>query len=91
MAKKTELRTWVLEAVRAHGGSAGPVDVCKHIWSEHEDELRESGDLFYTWQYDIRWEAQKLRDEGLLVSVHGDRRTPWSLANTHPADERGGC
>ncbi|SDW39046.1 hypothetical protein SAMN05444006_10397 [Allgaiera indica] len=26
-----------------------------------------SGDLFYTWQYDMRWAAQNLRGAGKLV------------------------
>lgn len=79
VATKHILRDWIFEALRAHGGAAGPVDVCKYIWSHFEEELRDSGDLFYTWQYDVRWEAQKLRDKGLLAKAHGDRRKPWRI------------
>lgn len=80
MATKTVLREWVLEALRASGGSAGPVQVCRYIWSHHEDELRDSDDLFFTWQYDVRWAAQSLRDEGVLAKANGDRRKPWTIA-----------
>ncbi len=45
-----------------------------------EHELRSSGDLFFTWQYDIRWAAQYLRNIGYLHPVEGDRSAPWELA-----------
>lgn len=80
MATKQDLQQWVLEAVRAHDGSAAPIDVARHIWQVHEAELRESGDLFYTWQYDMRWTAQVLRNEGVLRPMQRRRNEPWSLA-----------
>jgi len=30
------------------------VEISRAVWDRHEDDLRESGDLFYTWQYDLR-------------------------------------
>jgi hypothetical protein len=80
VATKHTLRDWILEALRAHGGAARPIDVCKYIWSHYEDELQDSGDLFYTWQYDVRWAAQTLRDDGVLAKVDGAHRQPWSIA-----------
>jgi len=63
---KHDLGDWIVEALRAKGGSAGLVQICRHVWEHHEDELRRSGDLFYTWQYDIRWAATNLRQAGVL-------------------------
>lgn len=80
MAAKADLKPWVREAVVARGGSATLIEVARHIWQVHEAELRMSGDLFYTWQYDMRWAAQALRDEGVLKSMGGDRRGRWELA-----------
>jgi len=77
---KAELQTWVLEAIRELGGSARPIDVTRHIWETHETDLRQSGDLFFTWQYDLRWEAQKLRDQGVLQRKEGSRTGTWDLA-----------
>jgi hypothetical protein len=77
MATKTTLQAWVLEAIP--GGSAQPIDVAKHIRSNHEAELRISGDLFFTWQYDMRWAAQRLRDAGRLMKKHGERQGTWDL------------
>ena len=53
MATKYDLRDWLVDALKAHDGSATIVEVCRHIWKNHKDELLASGDLFYTWQYDV--------------------------------------
>lgn len=80
MAGNDALKPWVLEALRLLGGSGTPTDVAKTVWRLHENELRKADDLFFTWQYDIRWAAQKLRDSGRLQSVEGDRRSRWQLS-----------
>ncbi|NGM44687.1 hypothetical protein G5B31_03975 [Rhodobacter sp. SGA-6-6] len=61
MATKADLENWVIEAIRATGGEASIVEVAKYIWANFRKELEGSGDLFYTWQYDMRWAAQNLR------------------------------
>jgi hypothetical protein len=80
MATKTDLQPWILESIRSRGGSASLVDVCRDVWQAHEPDLRMSGDLFYTWQYDIRWAAQTLRDNGVLKPDHEAPRGVWQLA-----------
>jgi hypothetical protein len=77
MITKADLKDWTLEALSALGGSANIPDICKHIWDRHEKELQKAGPLFYTWQYDMRWAAQKLQDEGKL-SKAGKNHT-WYL------------
>jgi hypothetical protein len=67
MASRDDLRDWVFKAVEDSGGKTSLINVAKHIWQSHEPELRGSGDLFYTWQYDMRWAAQRLRDQGRLT------------------------
>ena len=79
MATKSDLVPWVIEALEELNGSGGVVQVCQVVWRRHETDLRASGDLFYTWQYDIRWAAQKLRDEGRLRPVQPRSRAPWQL------------
>jgi len=71
MANKHDLMDWCIEALQHLGGSAHHVDVAKQVWQMHEHDLRQSGDLFYTWQYDLRWAAQRLRDRGVLERVTG--------------------
>lgn len=81
MATKHALPDWVIEALRAHDGSASIVDVCRHIWQVHETGLRHSGDLFDTWQYDIRWAAHRLRDAGRMKSDSESPNGTWELTD----------
>lgn len=76
---KDDLKLWVLEAVTALGGKAKLLDVAKYIWAHHEPDLRVSGDLFYKWQYDMRWAANVLRHEGKLVMPEDAPRGVWAL------------
>lgn len=62
------------------GGSAWPREVSKYVWDNYEKELKDAGDILYTWQYDIRWAAQQLRNEGVLKPVFNRRDLPWELA-----------
>jgi hypothetical protein len=77
MPFKDDLKQWVLEAIDAHHGRANLVDVAKHIWDHHEADLRGHGEGFYTWQYDMRWAAQSLRDEGILADAETTPRGIW--------------
>ena len=61
MASREDLEEGLTEALTLSGGRGSIVNLCKRIWKEHEPELRDSGDLFYTWQYDVRWAANRLR------------------------------
>jgi len=67
MATKHDLKDWVIEAIEACGGSAHHVEVAKHIWANHREDLEASGNLFYTWQHDMRWAADHLRRDGKLL------------------------
>lgn len=76
MADKSDLVEWVVEALKANGNQASVVTVSRFIWQHHERELRESGDLLYTWQYDVRWAATTLRKKKILLPADGG---PWTL------------
>ncbi len=76
MATNDDLKAWILDAL----SEIGPTQVariCQHIWDNHETELRQSGDLFYTWQYAMRWAGQTLQNDG-KIEKNGIGRT-WSL------------
>ena len=79
MTDRQDLREWVLSALISLGGEAQVVDVAKHIWQHHEAELRRAGDLFFTWQYDMRWAAKRLRDEGRLAAAEAYPRGTWAV------------
>ena len=76
---KNDLPRMVTEALSRLGGSGTVVDVCREVWHLHESELRASGDLFFTWQYDIRWAAQRLRNEGQLAPTQRGPGSRWSV------------
>lgn len=80
MSDRNDLKDWVHEAVIALGGEARIAEIAEHIWNHHRDELRQSGSLFYTWQYDMRWAAKRLRDEDRLAPAEKTKRGLWSVA-----------
>ena len=77
MANREDMCAWVEVAVKRLGGSASIVEVAEELWSTHEDELRESGRLLFTWQYDMRWCALVLRKRGFLRPANQSPRGVW--------------
>ena len=69
MSTKSDLQEWIIEALEALGGEAHLTRIAEHIWENHQAELQTSGDLFFTWQYDMRWQAQHLQDAGKLKKL----------------------
>lgn len=76
MATREDLKSWVLAALADLGPARVP-EIAQHIWEHHENELKTSGDLFYTWQYAMRWAGQVLQKEGKLEKKYQGRR--WRL------------
>ena len=79
MTSRAELQEWVIAALKSNGGAATIVQVAKHIWANHESELKASGDLFYTWQYDMRWACTKLRERKVVQAAEMSERGEWRL------------
>ena len=79
MVHREELRDWLIEALKANKDSASIVEVCKYVWDNYENQLRRSGDLFFTWQYDIRWAATQLRKEDIMRAANLSPKGIWEL------------
>ncbi|KFB98725.1 hypothetical protein GTGU_04396 [Trabulsiella guamensis ATCC 49490] len=77
--QKQDLEKCVIAALEAHSGKATIVQVAKFIWKTYEKELKTSGDLFFTWQYDIRWAANRLRHAGRIKAVELSPKGFWEL------------
>lgn len=77
MAVRDVLQEWLVEALRSLGGSASVIDVSREVWRRHQQDIENTGDLLYTWQYDLRWAATRLRKEGRLAD--NERGEPWRL------------
>lgn len=69
----------VQEAINSCGGEATIVETCRYIWDHHEAELRKSGDHFYTWQYEVRWAANRLKRQDILEYGRRGRNNLWIL------------
>ena len=78
MAGRDVLMDWTEEALIALNGSASLLDVAKKIWDLHEADLINT-ELFYTWQYDYRWAATKLREKGIMKSREDSPKGIWEL------------
>jgi hypothetical protein len=76
---KYDLADWLYQALKDNGGRGSIVEVCKHIWKHHEVDLRSAGDLFFTWQYDVRWSANELRRSGKIKPVALSPQGIWEL------------
>ena len=79
MAGRDVLMDWVEEALIALNGSASLLDVAKKIWDLHEADLINT-ELFYTWQYDYRWAATKLREKGTIKPAEESPKGTWELS-----------
>ncbi|MEZ5017055.1 MAG: hypothetical protein R2800_08370 [Flavipsychrobacter sp.] len=74
---RVRLATYVLEALDAFNGSAHIWEVCRYVWLNYlREELSMDDKEYYTWQYDIRWAAQLLRHDNVIVS---EPRGYWTL------------
>ncbi len=77
MADREDLKQWVYEALKELGGEGSVVEIAKIIWRDHETDLKASGDLFYRWQYEMRWAGQVLQQEKKLAKLKSPRK--WRL------------
>ena len=67
------------DALRRNSGELRLIEVAKDIWTHHEKDLKSSGDLFFSWQYDMRWAATALRKAGEIEAATD--RGIWKLAS----------
>ena len=79
MSAPPDLDQWVVDAIRHADGAATIVEIARYIWIHHETDLRAGGDLFYTWQYQMRWAANRLRRSGVLRAADQSPRGHWEL------------
>ena len=74
MSRK-DLPNMLYSLIKELGGKAKMIDIFKSFWVTYEQELKNSGDLFYTWNYDIRWAATNLRKNKRMKQAKGQENT----------------
>lgn len=79
--KKEDLPDCLEATLVKLGGSGTILEICKRFWIDNEADLRNSGDLFYTWQYDIRWAATTLRKAGIMKDASVSDSGVWELCS----------
>jgi len=79
MINRISLQEIIRNAIVKMGGNGTIVAVAKYIWENHENDLKDSGDVFYTWQYDMRWAAMKLREKDILKQASDSPKGVWIL------------
>lgn len=60
---RTDLPNILYQIIDELGGRAKMMDIFKSFWAKYKNVLNEDEDIFYTWNYDIRWAATQLRKE----------------------------
>ncbi|WP_294263548.1 hypothetical protein [uncultured Chryseobacterium sp.] len=76
---KNDLKRLVVEALEYYKGKANIVEICKFICSKYNQKLADSGDLLYTWQYDMRWAGTQLIKEGIMKPAKEQVNNHWEL------------
>lgn len=79
MPDRSDIEEWVVQALLSRGGRARINQVAEHIWRNHKRELERS-DYFYSWQYEYRWAATRLRHQGRMKSASVSPRGIWELS-----------
>lgn len=73
--ERNDMPDILYDIIKKMGGKAKMMEIFKKFWQEYEVELKKSGDLFYTWNYDIRWAATKLRKNGKMKQAKEQENT----------------
>lgn len=81
MMTRNKLSEIIVDCLKRNNGKATLLEVSKYIWNNYENELRESGRMFYTWQYDLRWEATKLRKRKVIRNSEDNAFWELIIAN----------
>ena len=80
--KRKDLTEILEEALVSLGGKGRIVEICEYIWNKYQEELFDSGDIFYTWQYDLRMSAKEtLKAEGKVITLKDGKKSVWKLVN----------
>jgi hypothetical protein len=80
MRTRKDLIPWIVEALTALGGTAKIVKVKEYILAQHVHDLKDSENLFFTWNDDIFWAATQLRAKGILKKASATSKSVWALA-----------
>ena len=79
MVGREDLKPWIVESLNANGGRATVVEIARYIWNKHKAELEAAGDMFFKWQYEMRWAGDQLSKEKKVQKLRSSRS--WVLTS----------
>uniref|UniRef100_A0A6C0KZZ2 Uncharacterized protein n=1 Tax=viral metagenome TaxID=1070528 RepID=A0A6C0KZZ2_9ZZZZ len=78
LLQKTDFPDIIYTILKENGGSMNIMEISKEIWRRHNHSLS-MNDMFYTWQYDFRWGATKLRKQNRMKGSTESPKGIWEL------------
>lgn len=88
MIRRNDLPNLLKKVLLNLGGRADMMSIFKEFYRLYGNQLSPDEELFYTWNYDIRWAATRLRKRDEMEparkkeNTHGDNIAPkgiWAL------------
>ena len=79
---RQDLPDLLYKTIKSLGGKVVMIEIFREFWKQYSEKLKSSGDLFYTWNYDIRWAATELRKQNRMTPA-STKENPKGL-NTSP-------
>lgn len=61
------------------GGEATAVEAVACFWTRYDEELRESGNLYYTWEFDLEKAVKDLRRDHRMMEAFYSPEDVWAL------------
>lgn len=77
--QKTDLPDLLYLTIQKLGGSANMMTIFKEFWKNYGNQLSPKDDLFYTWNYDIRWAATELRKTKRMKPTINSDKGVWEI------------
>ena len=79
IVSKDDLPRLLENVLKEMNGNGYILDISKKFWIKYKDNITPDNNLFYTWQYDIRWAATELRKNNIMVRPDLEKGL-WTLA-----------
>lgn len=80
---RNDLPDLLYKTIQSLGGKASMMDIFREFWKLYANKLDPAEDMFYTWNYDIRWAATELRKNGRMKPAHS-KENPGELEDESP-------
>jgi hypothetical protein len=74
-----DIERLLVEAIKKLGPKATFVNINKYVWDNYENDLRNSGDLFYVWHHTMASARTKLNSSGRGGFVKQNGTTVWEI------------